>query len=192
MSELKKGYIVSALFHLMILGPVFLSGRLLFDSRKSNTLDMGFSFHLKPLGNSLEKTISPNSERPRNAIEKDPDTKKGIGEEMQKPPEKRYGVNDGSEGVDEFYIAENYRTIMGTIGNRLLYPEIARNMGWQGKVLVSFVIDTDGKITEISIKESSGYAILDTSAIRTIRSIRGIPKPDTPTRITVPIAFLLN
>ncbi len=191
MSEWKKGVILSVLFHLLVLGSLFFGERILSDSRESQPFQIGFSFYLKPLGNTLEKPVSPSDRTPR-PVEKRKVTEKGYGAETPAPAEKRYGVSDGTEGVDEFYISKNFKSIMGTISNRLLYPEIARSMGWEGRVLVPFVIDTDGTIKEIRIQESSGFAILDSSAIKTIRSIRGIPLPRTPTRITLPIAFSLH
>lgn len=193
MNEMRKGYIVSAALHLFILAPLFLPALIASETDRPEPLDIGFSFRVKPLGNSLERPKSRPSDMPPPPRREESKTDSSTGENRpQAPTEQRYGASDGSEGVDEFYIAENFRSIMAIISNSMLYPAVARENGWQGKVLVSFVITTDGQITDIRLKQSSGYAILDNSAIRTIQSVRGVPAPSRPTRITVPIAFRMN
>jgi protein TonB len=45
------------------------------------------------------------------------------------------------------------------------YPEIAKQLGQQGTVLLSISVDQTGTITDIQIKESSGSVILDKSTL---------------------------
>jgi protein TonB len=72
------------------------------------------------------------------------------------------------------------------------YPSIARRNGWQGKVLVSFVIMDDGKIENVSIVESSGFNLLDKNAVSTIRRAAPFPRPPTRITIVVPIFYDLS
>jgi TonB family protein len=44
------------------------------------------------------------------------------------------------------------------------YPLMARRMGWQGRVLLGFKLDRNGKIHKVHIKQSSGFTVLDNSA----------------------------
>ncbi len=192
MSKLKKGYAFSFLIHSLIIAPFLLSSKLISHKKDVQKLDIGFSFNLKPLGNTLEKQNIRNSRPFRKSRERDLQSSGRISEERKQDNNKQYGVDDGVEGVDDFYISENYRTVMGKIANLLLYPSIARNNGWEGKVVISFIVNTDGNIMDIRIKKSSGYAILDSSAIRTVESIHGLPVPENPTRITLPIVFSLE
>lgn len=65
--------------------------------------------------------------------------------------------------------------ILGDIKQRLVqnfvYPRLARRQGWQGLVMLGFQVDNVGSIQNIHIKQSSGYAILDDSAIAALNKI---------------------
>lgn len=52
-----------------------------------------------------------------------------------------------------------------------VYPVMARRMGWQGHVLLGFQIDGAGSIQRVHVKRSSGYAILDDSAMAALHKI---------------------
>jgi len=52
-----------------------------------------------------------------------------------------------------------------------VYPVMARRMGWQGQVLLGFRVDDTGSIQHIHVKQSSGYAILDDSAIAALNKL---------------------
>lgn len=43
------------------------------------------------------------------------------------------------------------------------------------RTVVSFVIERDGRVTEIATAEPSGYTLLDTSALRAVGSLRRLP-----------------
>ncbi|MFQ5757191.1 MAG: TonB family protein [Acidiferrobacterales bacterium] len=51
------------------------------------------------------------------------------------------------------------------------YPAIARQRGWQGHVRVEFTVEPDGRLTHLRIARSSGYAVLDTSALKALRQL---------------------
>lgn len=57
------------------------------------------------------------------------------------------------------------------LNQHFVYPLIARRMGWQGRVLLGFHIDASGSIHRVHIKQSSGYAILDSSAMAALNRI---------------------
>jgi TonB family C-terminal domain len=66
-------------------------------------------------------------------------------------------------------------------------------MGWEGRVLISFVLEPSGEIKELRVLKSSGYDILDREAVDTIkRSYREFPKPPISVLIKLPIAFRLE
>ncbi len=54
------------------------------------------------------------------------------------------------------------------------YPPIARLRGWEGKVLLGFNIKANGHINNVRIDQSSGYAILDFSAVNSLSNINNI------------------
>lgn len=50
------------------------------------------------------------------------------------------------------------------------YPLIARRRGYQGKVLLEVLVKKDGKVGSIRLARSSGYEILDSTAIKGVRN----------------------
>jgi len=49
------------------------------------------------------------------------------------------------------------------------YPELAKQLGQQGTVLLLLTVDDVGAVTSISVKESSGSSILDRSALNWVK-----------------------
>ena len=54
------------------------------------------------------------------------------------------------------------------IKSNLRYPDIARTKGIEGKVLIEYVIQTDGSVGEVKIIESV-HPLLDEEAVRVIK-----------------------
>jgi TonB family protein len=52
--------------------------------------------------------------------------------------------------------------------DRPLYPRLAREQGWQGKVILRARITPNGKVKHITVQESSGFPVLDESAMNTV------------------------
>jgi protein TonB len=76
------------------------------------------------------------------------------------------------------------------------YPEIARVRGYEGIVLVSAEILPDGHVGNMKIRKSSGYAILDQSAIEAVKPWKFEPAKKSGSPFTVwvelPIKFILH
>jgi protein TonB len=68
------------------------------------------------------------------------------------------------------------------------YPRIARRRGYEGTVLVSAEIFADGTVGKLLIKKTSGYAVLDREALKTIKKWKFIPA----SRMGVPITMLVD
>jgi TonB family protein len=74
------------------------------------------------------------------------------------------------------------------------YPKIALEEAQQGSVKLSMTVDDSGIITDIAVKESSGYPILDRSAVEFVKRHWTIP-PITGTRFfetTITYKLTLN
>ena len=52
--------------------------------------------------------------------------------------------------------------------DNIVYPIVAREKGLQGRVIVSFVVEPDGSITNIKVAKSSKFSILDEEALRVV------------------------
>lgn len=76
------------------------------------------------------------------------------------------------------------------------YPLAARLAGWEGRVLLRVIIDSRGRVQEVLVHESSGYALLDESALRTVRQWRFTAARRGPlaveSEVIVPIRFSLR
>lgn len=55
------------------------------------------------------------------------------------------------------------------------YPLMARLRGWEGEVLLSVHLDPNGSMSNIAVTRSSGYRILDRSALKSAKKAKGIP-----------------
>ena len=71
----------------------------------------------------------------------------------------------------------------------LVYPPIARRMNWSGKVVVAFTIVENGNVQDVRVAATSGFPILDKSALETVRVVAPFPKPPVRAEIVVPINF---
>jgi len=70
---------------------------------------------------------------------------------------------------------------------RFKYPALARKRGWQGKVLLWLEVNKQGEISNIVIKRSSGYKILDRNAVKTFELI-AITSPKLRTELETKLA----
>ncbi|MFQ5936444.1 MAG: energy transducer TonB [Acidiferrobacterales bacterium] len=57
------------------------------------------------------------------------------------------------------------------LSQHFFYPVIARRHGWQGDVRVEFTVEPDGRLTNLRIARSSGYAVLDKSALKALEKV---------------------
>lgn len=83
------------------------------------------------------------------------------------------------------------------IGENIKYPVLARNHNIQGEVLVSFIVNSDGKFTDFTIIKGLGSGC-DEEAIRAIRTSETKFTPSTKrgqpikTKLVMPITFKLG
>ncbi|MEN8133984.1 MAG: energy transducer TonB [Thermodesulfobacteriota bacterium] len=93
--------------------------------------------------------------------------------------------------IKELYVKANFHDIKDNIQKGISYPRIARRMGWEGRVIVSFVVGKNGKIQDVHIVESSGFAALDKNAIATIKKAAPYPCPPVRAELVVPVVYRL-
>jgi protein TonB len=90
------------------------------------------------------------------------------------------------------YVKNNYEHIQRHIRNKLIYPPEARNAGIQGVAELSFVIHTDGHVSNVRVRVSSGSETLDASAVEAIYSAAPFRPPPNQARLIMPVAFRLR
>jgi periplasmic protein TonB len=104
------------------------------------------------------------------------------------------GTSAGSQGkVDKIavYLQNQFFYIRKIIAANMIYPETAREKELEGSLLLSFVIQENGSVTEVKIVKSSGHSILDEDAVATIYKSTPFPKPPFPAQLKIPITYKL-
>ncbi len=96
------------------------------------------------------------------------------------------------EGTRSIYRMEHFVRIRDMIVEKIRYPILARRMGLEGQVKVSFVVCRNGDVKEVKVEESSGAPILDKQAIQAVLQASPFPGPPVEVQLIVPIAYKLS
>lgn len=88
---------------------------------------------------------------------------------------------------------EDFWIIAKLVRENLEYPYLARRLGHQGKIILSFILNPKGEVSELKILKSSGYDMLDSEALRAVNRVKTkFPKPQKTVVVTLPIVFQLE
>jgi len=88
--------------------------------------------------------------------------------------------------------AGDFAWIRDAIQRAIAYPATARRMGWEGKVVVTFQLLSDGSVRDIRVVQGSGHAALDRGAIDAVRNASPFPRPPVKEEIITPIVYRLT
>lgn len=88
--------------------------------------------------------------------------------------------------------AGDYIGIRDGIQREIVYPAMARKMGWEGKVVVTFLILPDGSVRGIRVVQGSGHAVLDRGAVEAVRNASPFPRPPAEAEIITPVVYRLS
>jgi periplasmic protein TonB len=106
------------------------------------------------------------------------------------------GSGQGSGSIEDRtqtrYLRAHFAYIRDKILRNISYPAIARRSGWQGRVILSFVITLDGSIKEAKVIQGSGFEVLDKNAVETVKNTAPFPKPPIEAQLVIPIIFRLD
>lgn len=97
-----------------------------------------------------------------------------------------------SGGTADARVPWDVAALRAIIKRHLVYPSVARRMGWEGKLLLSFVICGNGQARDIVVLESSGRDLLDRSALETVSKISSFPASSVDAKVIVPVVYQLN
>lgn len=109
------------------------------------------------------------------------------------------GTGRGGQGVDRrtalrAWLREVQREV-NTIATRD-YPERAVRMKLEGRLKLGITIAADGRITRVVLRASSGHAVLDDAAKRSVQSLRIPPPPEAlrwhEREIVLPLRYALD
>ena len=142
------------------------------------------------------RPVEPRRDRPEPVARPEPKQHRVA----PKPAVKVASVSRPQPSAASVNVAETQHylaALVAKIDRRKYYPAGSRRRGEEGRVVVRFVLQKGGELTDLSIVESSGSRRLDAAALRTLRRVSPFrPIPENLARehwpITVPIAFSLR
>jgi len=145
------------------------------------------------------QVISPNKIKTQdnNQLDISKDTINQISVANQVSPKQNLPLESKSEDIVQTQNATqsiskaDYAFLRKLIEKHLTYPYLARRNGYEGTVVVSFILQ-DASIKNISIEKSSGYSILDKSAVDAIKKIEPLVNIRKDVKIVIPINFSLS
>lgn len=104
-----------------------------------------------------------------------------------------YGERKDHEKIVQHFLSQKFSIISDIVRKHLQYPYLARRMGWEGKVVVSFVLTRQGELKEVRVVQSSGYKVLDENTLATLQGCaKYFPVPPVDVKITLPVVYKLN
>jgi protein TonB len=76
------------------------------------------------------------------------------------------------------------------------YPGVARRRGYEGTVVLSVFVTGEGTVGDIELAESSGYLVLDRSALRAVKEWKFVPATKNGRKVDVwvkvPVTYRLR
>lgn len=130
-----------------------------------------------PVGRK-DSALRPPTERieraPAPAAEPVPVTAQAGGErETARAAPTTSAVATGNDDVVRARIEAQLRT---DLARHFDYPWLARLRGWEGGVLLAFIVRAGGSLNDVRVVRSSGFAVLDRSAVDSLQKIERIPE----------------
>jgi TonB family C-terminal domain len=135
------------------------------------------------------------SQKPGSQEREGKDLQAQTNKSVESPPRPTSSLTDESRrvAIEESFLRERLSVISNIVQRHINYPPIARRMGWEGRVLIGFVLEPNGDIRDLKVLKSSGYEVLDKEALDAIkRSYRDFPKPPVGVVVKLPINFRLE
>lgn len=102
-------------------------------------------------------------------------------------------------GEDVFLVVEEMPQIVGgqmALYEALSYPELAKRGGIEGRVIMQFIVNEDGSVSDINVVRSAGAGGLDDAAVEAMSQMEFTPGIQrgraVKVQMTQPVIFRLN
>lgn len=165
------------------------------------TVKMSLPISVKPVKiNPSASTITKNVPSVADTLTaKNPaaESKLDVSSDQERTSQKTADFIDASsqhQGTDITIRAPRFNA-PGLTNPRPKYPRLARRKGYTGDVLLKVNVTKLGIVAAVSIAQSSGFSMLDQSALRTITNWRFLPAENggdvVDAEILVPVSFRL-
>jgi len=166
-------------------------------------IPQGFNYH-QDLISKAEPPLKEEFKEETLETQTSVDTKNQVSEAINITNKEGISLSSRSEGVKEGAMTKRsepsgkveeaqFSTISKLVREHLEYPYLARRMGWEGEVLLFFRLNPTGEVEEIKVLKSSGFEVLDKSAVNALkRASKHFPRPKQIVLIKLPIQFKLE
>ncbi|WP_252178089.1 energy transducer TonB [Endozoicomonas sp. 4G] len=160
----------------------------------------------KPKKNVV-KIAEPEPQPEKPDIKKEPEK---VAEKKPEPPKKEVKPQDEAPAETQVVKTATEKTEVEGLSNEPVfvskpairksvppkYPRIAQRRNQQGVVMLEVVVDSQGHAMNIKVLESSGFELLDQSAIEAVEDWQFEPQKRNnqlvASRVHIPVAFQLN
>ncbi|MFA7084350.1 MAG: TonB family protein [Arcobacteraceae bacterium] len=147
----------------------------------------------KPIEKIIKKPIEKPIEKPKEILK----------EEIAQPIEEKTSKSQEQKSIErepekitheQNFVKTNFAIIRNKVLSTLIYPNVAKRMGWVGVVELAIVIDTNGKLLDVYIYKSSNRELLDTAALKSAMKLKNqnLPKPQMVSTLILPVSFRVN
>jgi len=101
------------------------------------------------------------------------------------------------EALDPALLERYGRSLSALLARQQSYPRLAAMRGWEGEVQVRVTIARKGNVVATQVVRSSGFEVLDQSAIQLVSGAGPLPRPpealqNRELQIIVPVLFKLD
>jgi TonB family protein len=79
--------------------------------------------------------------------------------------------SDKTEMTATTALAKIQSRLLTDLARHFYYPLLARQRGWEGTVLLGMRVESNGHLDHIRVEQSSGYAVLDHSALNSLSRV---------------------
>ncbi len=220
MKRIMVAAFIAIMSHAMIftMNPSWLSGKKIYDKRPRD-ITVTMSYKKKPAPPKLppKETVKKINKKevikPREIIKTPAPVKveeKAVAPEPQDQQETAIQEDVSNSGSAAGEEVETQPSEIETVAPAIIteaeplykvnpeppYPKIARKRGYQGIVILSVLVNKEGRVDNLWVFESSGYNILDNAAFDAVKEWLFEPgrEGDTPVEmwVQVPVKFIIK
>lgn len=174
-----------ALHLLLIIGfsSFIINGKKTNYSKNSGEAEIRARIRIEEYTPEVKKVIAKKGRKKAKKIEKKKETK----------PKKEISTKGKKSLGSQSAIAAYLSKVRATIVKYKYKSRIAKRLGLKGEVTLSFQIAWPNKVSKLKVVNSSSYASLDSSAIKTIAMVEDLPKmPSTLKEKALPVLFSIK
>lgn len=138
------------------------------DEQKASMQQVGNLNELVVVGHGSQKSVI---EQKAQKLE---DEKKALKQQMDKMAAEKNGADPVFTVVEQSpEFSQGIPALYKFLGENIKYPVSARNAGGQGTVYVGFIVETDGSITNVTIRKDAPVIIRDTITLIEMNGVKG-------------------